>query len=529
VLAAALLVLGAGTAGAAGTPLTAYIVNSAAGAGITPIDISAGSAGSAFATGGTATFQAIAITPDASTAYVVDRAHGTVVLFDLSTNTAGAAITVGGTPVNIAITADGTTAYVADSSGSLVRIMLATNTVTGTLAMAHAFAIAFTPDGATAYVADDTGGHVIPVDVATFTAGTPINVGGTIDAIAITPDGSTVYAVDRSNNRVDAITVPGNSVVAQISLPGGSGGSAIAITPDGTRAYVTLQANDQVTAIDIGSNTAIQTFGAGVNSAPRGIAIAPDGTRAWVTKSLSDGAGKYRVPQNTSDGGQIAVGDAPIGIAIRPDQAPVARFTVTPGPAGGATSFDASASTVQFGSIASYVWDFGDGQSTTTTGPTTSHVYADDGTHTASVTETDSAGTSTARVFTGQTVSRNGGSSAVFRQSFGIIDERSRVMVCTTSMQLRADGSLGLFFDVTAGGWAQGRVDPGSPLFGSTPAIFVQRIGTVCRLTDIVTYGGNPADYVKTGYTVNETGDPAPAGITAADWGAIYDYYKRSG
>ena len=31
-----------------------------------------------------------------------------------------------------------------------------------------------------------------------------------------------------------------------------------------------------------------------------------------------------------------------------------------------------------------------------------------------------------------------------------------RVMVCTTSAQRRADGSLGLFFDVTADGWNQG-------------------------------------------------------------------------
>jgi PKD repeat protein len=97
---------------------------------------------------------------------------------------------------------------------------------------------------------------------------------------------------------------------------------------------------------------------------------------------------------------------------VVPDQAPVAAGSATPGNPGRATSFTAAASTVAYGTITSYRGDFGDGTQATTSTDTTSHVYATAGTCTATVAETDSAGTSTALVFIGQTVSNNGGPSA---------------------------------------------------------------------------------------------------------------------
>ena len=59
-----------------------------------------------------------------------------------------------------------------------------------------------------------------------------------------------------------------------------------------------------------------------------------------------------------------------------------------------------------------YAWNFGDGRTGLTTSPTVSHTYAAAGTYTVTLTVTDSAGTSTTQVFTGQTMSRNGGPSA---------------------------------------------------------------------------------------------------------------------
>ena len=113
----------------------------------------------------------------------------------------------------------------------------------------------------------------------------------------------------------------------------------------------------------------------------------------------------------------VGVGTGPFGVAITPDQAPTASFTASAGAAGSATSFDASASSAPFGTITSYAWAFGDGSSATTTTATTTHTYLNPGTYTVTLTVTDSAGTSTTQVFTGQTVSRNGGPSATTSRS----------------------------------------------------------------------------------------------------------------
>jgi len=70
----------------------------------------------------------------------------------------------------------------------------------------------------------------------------------------------------------------------------------------------------------------------------------------------------------------------------------VAAMTATPrsGDAPLSVDFDASASTVASGSIASYDWDFGDGA--TGIGSTGTHTYTTPGVYTASLTVTDSAG-----------------------------------------------------------------------------------------------------------------------------------------
>jgi PKD repeat protein len=105
---------------------------------------------------------------------------------------------------------------------------------------------------------------------------------------------------------------------------------------------------------------------------------------------------------------------------ITPDQAPVASFSVTPAPAGSPTAFDASASTAPSSPIAKYYWSFGDGTHATTTVPTVSHTYANAGTYTATLRLRDAAGTSTRRVFTDQTISRNGGRRAQTSQTVTI-------------------------------------------------------------------------------------------------------------
>jgi Carbohydrate binding domain len=108
-----------------------------------------------------------------------------------------------------------------------------------------------------------------------------------------------------------------------------------------------------------------------------------------------------------------------------------------------------------------------------------------------------------------------------------VVSHAPRAMVCLTAPHARTDGTTGAFFDITGSEWNAGVGDSSSFLYQATPAIYVQGYGTMCQLSDLVTYGGDPTHYVKTDYQVNESGLKTPAGVSPTAWGAIYDYYAK--
>ncbi len=112
----------------------------------------------------------------------------------------------------------------------------------------------------------------------------------------------------------------------------------------------------------------------------------------------------------------VPAGSNHLGIVVSPNQGPSAAFTSSAGPPGSATSFDGAASSDSDGSVTTYAWDFGDGSGETGGSATTSHVYAQPGTYTATLTVTDNEGCSARFVYTGQTAYCNGGSAASVQQ-----------------------------------------------------------------------------------------------------------------
>jgi YVTN family beta-propeller protein len=350
----------------------------------------------------------LAITPDGSTAWVTDSAQNTVTPITLSTGTVGTPITVGTDPYGIAISPDGTKAYVANhGSETVTPISLTTKTAGSAIKVGkEPYAIAISPDGTKVYVTNYTSGSVTPITVSSNLAGSPIAVGGGPQSIAITPDGTTAWVADFTANTIVPITLASNTAGASITI---KEPNSLAISPEGGTAYVTNDSQNTVTPVNLLTKTAGTAIKVG--STPYQVAISPDGATAYVTSHESNSVTPINTASQTA-GTEIKVGEGPDGVAITPDQAPVASFTASAAPAGSSTSFNASASTVAYGAITSYAWKFGDGASATTATPTTSHTYAAEGNYTATLTETDSAGTSTTQVFTGQTVSRNGGPSA---------------------------------------------------------------------------------------------------------------------
>nr|WP_269779424.1 PKD domain-containing protein [Propioniciclava soli] len=98
-------------------------------------------------------------------------------------------------------------------------------------------------------------------------------------------------------------------------------------------------------------------------------------------------AGTYTVTLTVTDE-HGAVGQATREVTVSPNVAPVASFTAAK--QGLALAVDGSASSDADGSVASYAWDFGDGQ--TDAGATAQHAYAAAGSYTVMLTVTDNKG-----------------------------------------------------------------------------------------------------------------------------------------
>lgn len=262
------------------------------------------------------------------------------------------------------------------------------------------------------YVADAGSDSVSVIDTARKAVVAVIPVGDAPGRVAISPDSTTAYVTNEGDGTVSVIDTFTNAVAdtTTTTTAGATAGPVTAVTtPDGGTRYAVNPARNWVDVIDTATAAVVATISGG-GAAPCGVAISPDGTIVYVanesgTVSLIDTASNSVLDM-------LAIGGRPCGVAITPDQAPRAVLAVTPAPTGQPTTLDASESTLRFGTVATYTWDFGDGSVATTTVPSTIHTYAAPGRYLATVTLTSSGGTSTARVSSGQTVIRNGGPQA---------------------------------------------------------------------------------------------------------------------
>ena len=296
-------------------------------------DVAINTPGPPITVGGTP--EAIAITPNGKTAYVVNYVRnprtvvGTVTPINTATNTPGPPIRVGGDPRPIAITPNGKTAYVANEGSSTVTpISTATDTPGPPIRVGgDPYAIAITPNGKTAYVASVVVGGppdyypvgaVTPINTATNTPGPPIKVGGEARAIAITPNGKTAYVVNDST--VTPISTATNTPGPPITA--GYGAFAIAITPNGKTAYVAsgvglgVHPVGTVTPINTATNTPDPPIK--VDGEPLLIAITPNGKTAYVVNGGLDTVTPINTATNTP-GRPIKVGRNPDAIAITPN------------------------------------------------------------------------------------------------------------------------------------------------------------------------------------------------------------------
>jgi YVTN family beta-propeller protein len=257
----------------------------------------------------------------------------------------------------VAITPDGTTALVTHNAAGylndkVTRVDLVTRTVTATISQftdpnprpdlpdepattepfSNPVAIAITPDGQTAYVArigqgpPEPGGNALQggverIDLATNLATSVDGANDPARGIAIGA-GGTPYVVHGpgpidADGDVTPIDVAGNRMLSAASIAVGDHPWGIAITPDGHSAFVANIGSDDVTPIDLTAGTALPNIDVG--NEPKGVAITPDGTTAYVTNVADDNVAAIDILQPDEDVVHIDVGDFPQGIAITPD------------------------------------------------------------------------------------------------------------------------------------------------------------------------------------------------------------------
>ena len=186
---------------------TVLVLTSSGVTGVTAVDAVTNRAGKPVPIQGA---YALAVAPSGGTAYVLtmpdpDNQQGFVVPVHVATGTASTPIKVGQSPQQIAFTPDRKMAYVANyASESVTPIRLASGQAGPPIAAGKIPArLAVSPDGKTVYVLDTNifggmgpgmrfrrplfgQGQVIPIRVATNSAGRPIKVGRFPIAIAIT-------------------------------------------------------------------------------------------------------------------------------------------------------------------------------------------------------------------------------------------------------------------------------------------------------------------------------------------------------
>src|ERR1019366_6231699 len=184
---------------------------------------------------------AVAVSPDGSTAWIVDAANNLVYPLSLATSTLGGAITVGaqGDPTAMVVTPNGAQVFVADyRSHQVSAINASTDSVTNIAiggTTGTPIALAVTPTSGHVYVADQANSQIDDITTSSLTVTTTIPVanladndgfianGGDPNILAITPDGSKLYVFSYVGGSVEDITVSGDSDVLAdtIALPPG--------------------------------------------------------------------------------------------------------------------------------------------------------------------------------------------------------------------------------------------------------------------------------------------------------------------
>jgi len=393
----------------------AYVVNQDLPSGINVIDTATNKVVSYV--DGDLSGPGVTVNPAGTKVYVTNSDKNTVSVINTATNKVTATVKVGNGPYGVAVSPDGKKVYVANHGiNSISVIDAATNKVTATVKVGNGpYGVAVSPDGKKVYVTnsgsyDYLGSTVSVIDTATNKVTATIKVGNGPCGVAVSPNGKKVYVANHDSSSISAIDTTTNKVTATVKLgltPDGFALSPneVAITLDGKKVYVAGSGSDYgcfVPVIDTSTNKVITNIDDGEVSNV-GIAITPDGKKVYVINRGHTGAGYGVSVISTAtnkvtgyvDSGEymlipIAFGQF-IGTSVPPLPKPIAAFSAFP--TSGSKPLVVTFTDKSTNNPTSWKWTFGDGTTSTTHNPV--HTYIKTGSHTVTLTATNSAGSST--------------------------------------------------------------------------------------------------------------------------------------
>jgi YVTN family beta-propeller protein len=287
--------------------------------------------------------EAIAVTPDGSTAYVTTNGGTPNFLWVVNTaaRTVVNILTVGNGRHSVAVAPNGRKAYVTNSGdGTISVIDTSNNVVSATLGPLGntVESVAFNPSGTRAYASFTSGPNVNTAGVFVFDTATDTPVSSYLDQaalanrpgaeppggglpLAINRNGTRVYLLSRSTATLDVFDTTTSSLVNRITLATRPVG--LALSPDGKLAYVTGKASfqDVISVVDTTTGTLTRTIALGtpvrVGWGPVGIRLSADGASAYVTNFENNIVSAVDLISNTVSS-SVALPDSPTGIALSP-------------------------------------------------------------------------------------------------------------------------------------------------------------------------------------------------------------------
>ena len=337
--------------------------------------------------------EGVAITPDGKQVYVANYNSNSVTVINALTNTVTQGIAVGHLPADIVISKDGSTAYVVNYNSDNVSVInTVTNIVVDSIAVGSGpFGMALTPDGKELYVLNNGSNDISIINTATNKVSKTIN-GGSTPFLSIGARGNFITgAVNCTGSTVTfTITVyPGPTII-----PGAITGSIIACK--GSASVSPNISQFTVSGISLTSNisaTAPASFE--LSTAPAGpytnnlSLLSSASTTIYARLAASATMSVSGNITLTSPG--AASQSVPVSGSI--NSLPNAAFTINSVSCNGDfTSFKDQSTATGTGTINGWLWDFGDGQTSTLQNPT--HNYLNPGDYNAVLTVTDNYGCS---------------------------------------------------------------------------------------------------------------------------------------